>query len=409
MLRTMPTNMSAWPAYFDVYHRCIQKEPPDLAEANAYYQTHRIALDAGAEASWEERKLDAEVSAIQHAMHLFDRDRRAFMAEFQNEPEDSRATADELTAAAVAEKLSGVPRGQAPAEATRVTAFVDVGRILFFIVVAWDERFGGTVADYGTWPRQVRPYFSAADARPSLADAYPRMDDGAAIYSGLKALTTEILGRSYPRHGVAGELRVERALVDAGWGRHTDTVHQFCRASPYAAVLLPSKGHSATASSRPMNEWKRQPGDRVGWNWKVTPVTGGGRLKLAIFDPNAWKTFVHARLRTPFGTPGALGLFGGGEGPLLDGETHRLFADHVTAEYRVETEGRGRKVQEWQPRPGRENHWLDCLTGAAVAASIAGLAWSAAAAAGEQDSDSRPSSKPKTVDFGATFRQRHGR
>ena len=54
-------------------------------------------------------------------------------------------------------------------------------------------------------------------------------------------------------------------------------------------------------------------------------------------------------------------------------DEHRLFAEHLTAEYRVRTEGRGREVDEWKLRPERsDNHWLDCLVGSAVAASMQG-------------------------------------
>ena len=67
------------------------------------------------------------------------------------------------------------------------------------------------------------------------------------------------------------------------------------------------------------------------------------------------------------GDRGCLSLFG--DKPDL----HRLFAEHITAEYRVKTEGRGRTVDEWKLRPeAAENHWLDCLVGCAVAASIQG-------------------------------------
>ncbi len=39
----------------------------------------------------------------------------------------------------------------------------------------------------------------------------------------------------------------------------------------------------------------------------------------------------------------------------------------------MKTEGRGRAVDEWKLRPeATENHWLDCLVGCAVAASIQG-------------------------------------
>ncbi len=37
------------------------------------------------------------------------------------------------------------------------------------------------------------------------------------------------------------------------------------------------------------------------------------------------------------------------------------------------SEGRGRSVDEWRVRPGHaDNHWLDSLVGAAVAASMVG-------------------------------------
>ncbi|MBT6492933.1 MAG: hypothetical protein HOL01_00145, partial [Planctomycetaceae bacterium] len=82
---------------------------------------------------------------------------------------------------------------------------------------------------------------------------------------------------------------------------------------------------------------------------------------------NYWKSFVQSRLAVAMADPGCLSLFG--EKP----EQHRLFAEHITAEYRVKTEGRGRTVDEWKMRPERaDNHWLDCLVGCAVAASIQG-------------------------------------
>jgi hypothetical protein len=50
-----------------------------------------------------------------------------------------------------------------------------------------------------------------------------------------------------------------------------------------------------------------------------------------------------------------------------------LFAEHVTSEMRVRTQGRGREVDEWRLRqPGLDNHWLDGLVGCAVAASMQG-------------------------------------
>jgi len=76
---------------------------------------------------------------------------------------------------------------------------------------------------------------------------------------------------------------------------------------------------------------------------------------------------VHARLAVPVGDKGSLTLWGTKPG------RHRLLADHLTAEYRVRTEGRGRVVDEWKQKPHRpDNHWFDCLVGCAVAASMLG-------------------------------------
>ena len=53
---------------------------------------------------------------------------------------------------------------------------------------------------------------------------------------------------------------------------------------------------------------------------------------------------------------------------------HQLLAEHLVAEYCVPTEGRGRKVDEWKIRlGGSENHWLDCLVGCCVGASVQGV------------------------------------
>ena len=63
----------------------------------------------------------------------------------------------------------------------------------------------------------------------------------------------------------------------------------------------------------------------------------------------------------------------------------------LTAEYRVKTEGRGRKVDEWKMRPdAHDNHWFDCMVGNAVAASMCGCVL-----AGTDTVQARKPAKPK--------------
>lgn len=116
-----------------------------------------------------------------------------------------------------------------------------------------------------------------------------------------------------------------------------------------------------------MADYRRKPGERVGLNWRVPPLNTRRPVRHVVFDTNFWKSFVYARLSARTGDPGALSLFG------RKPERHRLLAEHLTAEHKVTTEGRGRTVEEWKlSAAGRDNHWLDCLVGSAVAASMSG-------------------------------------
>jgi phage terminase large subunit GpA-like protein len=93
--------------------------------------------------------------------------------------------------------------------------------------------------------------------------------------------------------------------------------------------------------------------------------TGASHIEI---DTNYWKSFVHERLRTAMGDAGCLSMFG------RKAVQHRLFAEHLTAEYRVRTEGRGRTVDEWKvPAHRPDNHWFDCVVGCAAAASMQGV------------------------------------
>jgi hypothetical protein len=162
-------------------------------------------------------------------------------------------------------------------------------------------------------------------------------------------------------------MKIGRCLIDANWGHSTNVVYQFCRQSPHASILLPSHGRFVGASSNPFSEYKRRPGDRVGLNWRVPSINGKRAIRHVIYDTNWWKSFTHARLAVAMGDRGCLSIFGD------RAEQHRMFAEQVTAEYFVRTEGRGRTVDEWKARPEQpDNHWLDCLVGCAVGASMQG-------------------------------------
>jgi phage terminase large subunit GpA-like protein len=301
-------------------------------------------------------------------MHLKLQDEAAFWAEYQNEPlPEVQPDENELTADQIAAKLNGLPKGRVPLGCQHLTMFIDVQqKLLFYVICSWAEEFSGAVLEYGAWPDPQRAYFSLRDVTKTLSTVAEGTGLEGAIYAGLQALTERQLSREWQREDGAS-LRIERCLIDANWGTSTDVVYQFCRQSLRAALLLPSHGRFVGASSLPFADYKRRPGDRVGLNWRIPAVMGKRAVRHVSFDTNFWKSFVFARLAVAMADKGSLALFG--QKP----EPHRLFAEHLVAEYRVRTQGRGRTVDEWKPRPGQpDNHWLDCLVGCAVAASILG-------------------------------------
>ena len=367
MVYKFPTNMKLWDEYAELRAESLRTDG-NFQKATEFYLANREAMDAGAEVSWEARFNHDEISALQHAMNLKFQDEAAFMSEYQNDPlpedtqDDTLLSVDEICA-----KVNGLPRGRIPLACDKITMFIDIQKaLLFFVVIAWSDDFTGAVIDYGAWPDQHRREFSLADANPTIQSMFPTAGFEGALYAALTSLTDDYLGREWTREDGA-MLKIERALVDANWGQSTDIVYQFCRQSAHAGVILPSHGRYVGASSKPMTEYRKQPGDRLGFNWMMPNVAGKRAIRHVIYDSNYWKSFVHARLAVALADKGSLTLYGRIPG------VHQLLAEHLTAEYRVKTQGRGRTVDEWKLKPqSHNNHWLDCCAGCAVCASMLG-------------------------------------
>ena len=367
MVYEFPKNMKLWEQYAEIRAEALREEG-NFRRATEFYEAHRAEMDEGAKVSWEARYNHDEISALQHAMDLKFQDEVAFAAEYQNDPLPEDTGGEEiLSIDAICAKINGIPHNKVPLACDRVTLFIDVQKaLLFYVVTAWAENFTGSVLDYGAWPDQHRREFSLADANPTIQSEFPRAGLEGGLYAALTALTDDLLGREWEREDGA-VLKIERALIDANWGTSTELVYQFCRESKFAGVVQPSHGRYVGASSKPMTEYRKQPGDRLGFNWMMPSVAKKRAVRHVIFDSNFWKSFVHARLAVPTGDKGSLTLYGRIPG------VHQLLAEHLTAEYRVKTSGRGRTVDEWKLKPEHhDNHWLDCLAGCAVCGSMLG-------------------------------------
>ena len=368
LLKSMPKDLGAWEKYREVYEQDMLRQPPDFTLSNEYYEKNRKILDAGAEASWPERKKNTEVSAVQHAMHLFFRDELAFWAEYQNDPQATDFS-DEgfLTADEIASKVSGVARGVVPPGCTHVTAAIDVqGEALYWSVSAWQNGFGGQIIDYGTWPDQGVRQFTLRSLKRKLSEEYPGTDTNGAIYSGLIDCIGYLWGKEWPT--VSGDsMRIAHGMVDAGWGDSKTTVYKACRDSAHAASISPSHGRGIKAGQMPIDEWKKEVGEVMGHSWRRRQSKGEG-VRYVLYDTNIWKTLLNRKLAVPMGGFGDLSLY------KASIAHHRQFAEHIKAEPFVRTSGYGRDLIEFKPPvAGRDNHWFDTCVMSAVAASIAGI------------------------------------
>lgn len=365
-MKSFPTDKQLWQQYAERRAEGLRTKQ-GLAAATKFYKEHRAAMDEGAEVYWPERFNPDEISAVQNLMNLLLQDEEAFWSEYQNNPKDLTASEKELTIEEITKKVNGLKRGVVPIYASHLVAFIDVqGALLYYLVLAVADNFTAAIVDAAAFPDQQRVYWSLRDARPTLADV-AKKDDGpeAQIYAGLTGLTAHILGRQWVVEN-GSTMKISKCLIDANWGFSTETVKLFCRQSQHAAVLLPSHGRFFGAAQTPLSQYKPQPGEVIREEWRIGNRESKHNVRSVLYNTNHWKTFAAGRLRTAMGGPGCWSVWG--DKP----ERHRLLAEHLTSEYPVEVEARGRKSDEWHLRPNRENHFWDCLVGAGVAGSIQG-------------------------------------
>jgi phage terminase large subunit GpA-like protein len=227
-------------------------------------------------------------------------------------------------------------RGVVPADATGITVGVDVGGwLLHWTAIAWRPGATPHVIDYGRVevPKEI-------------------MGQEQAVLNALRQMRDDICGEGW------GGRTPALVFVDAGWLQ--DVTLNFCRES--GAAFYATKGCGTGGSRRIV----RQTGSKVvglGDGWEMVNLPDGNR----IIEVNAdhWKTWLHARLKTPMGKPGAFTLF-----HYTD---HMSFGKHLTAERQIQEFAKEKGlVTRWEA-VSRNNHWLDSTALACVAGSAAGM------------------------------------
>ncbi|MCE5280326.1 MAG: terminase gpA endonuclease subunit [Planctomycetaceae bacterium] len=373
LLYSFPASDALWNEYARIRHESLRSDG-DGHESTEFYDAHRQAMDEGAVAAWPARYLASrgEISAIQHAMNLKLDNERAFYAEYQNDPlRPSELRKDLLTVAMVCQKTNGRARSEVPLAATKLTMFIDVhNKLLYYCVCAWGEDYTGYVVDYGTFPEQTERHFALETSKRTLGRAFPGAGPDGAIQAGLEKLVTTYLARDFRRG--AGIMRIDRLVVDMGYkpGLVAAVKHK-----AGGATMMLYKGVGIRAGHKPMSSYRRRPGEIHGHYWYVPSVAKTTEFPHVAADVNYWKTFTHNALAAAAGDPGSLTIFGEASESHSRNIQHELFAQHIAAsETWTETQGHGRFVHEWSLLPSKpDNHWLDCLAGCAVAASMAGI------------------------------------
>lgn len=372
MVRSMPERMDLWQQYAELRADSLRNDGKG-EPALKFYRKNRKAMDSGAEVSWEERKNEGDLSALQTAMNLYFRDQHGFASEYQNEPIDER---DESAFALlppedIGRKRNGLARGVLPSFTEHVTAFIDVQkRNLWWMVCGWGSDFRGAVIDYGCFPDQGdRRYYTKSDITKTLGRKYPGMQYEAQVRAALLELTDWLYSREWIRDGDNAQLDLDRLHIDEAYAPSRDMIHEVCRLRRRSG-MMPARGIGYTVKGTPFGDKKKSRGETVGDHWRIPPIQGKRTVRFVHVDVNHWKTFVHRRLLVATGDPGSIALFGTDRDP---GGLHRMLADHLHAEVPTEVTANERTGIEWTQRPNRPDEDLfDCLVGNAVAASICG-------------------------------------
>lgn len=184
----------------------------------------------------------------------------------------------------------------------------------------------------------------------------------AVIAQGVEFLVNDLAGRAWEVENEVGFLRLDRVFVDARYMHKA--VEAALRRVPSTAAK-PSMGIGVTANTTPINNWPQRDGRKFGDYWfEDRPAKRAART--VTMDVNYWKCQVHDAFRMEVGDTGGLSFWG------KHGETHRMFADHCNAES-VQFVSKKYEANEWESRPGVDNHFFDCIVGCTVAASHVGI------------------------------------
>ncbi len=247
-------------------------------------------------------------------------------------------------------RIQAYPKGIVPPGATLLTCGIDLGKYLaHWVIVAWSEGATGHIVDYGR-----------------LEIASTDLGVEKAILLALREFHEQMKG-GYPVHDSPGKkLPLELMWIDVGY--MTDVVYSFVREHP-GRNILPAVGRGA---AQQRTQWYNRPTSTgsvvfyIGEGFHMNLLASPHQF-LAEVDADHWKSWVHQRLVTPMGQPGAMTLF------AAPPSEHLSFAKHLTAETKTEEYVAGKGVVTKWERVRKNNHWFDALYNACAVGNYGGV------------------------------------
>lgn len=379
-----------------------KEDDPDAREAFRYWRDNQRSIESGCVVSnvySYDKRIHAdgeplELSAIQaYYNNVADRGADAVATEDDNDPPESVGPQGMgLTAEMVASRVSGLDKMQLPANATALTAAIDLGKYrCHWVVAAWWKGAGGCIVDYGV--AEVTGTDTSLDHQASEP----------MIYKALLQWRDELLQKEYV--DAAGQRRtVDSVFVDSG--TFTNAAYEFVRqvGPPFYAAKGVGKYKQKTQSTEKV---------RAGDNMHAARLDASN-LWLFELNTDYWKQWVHERFMTPTFDEsnmlrrGSLSLF------VPPGkQRHSSYAQHVVSEELVTEfkEGKGAKTFWTVHNPN--NHWLDATYYAAAAGRYCGISLLSESEAKVEprhvDAGKPKPSQPRRVQHGASrFRTRPG-
>ena len=241
-------------------------------------------------------------------------------------------------------------RGVVPAGAEFVTAGLDLGKTkCHYVVLAWFPGARCHVVDYGV----LEVLHETLGVERGLADVMMRFD--------------EIAGAGWIDEG-AKPVQPTWVFVDSGW--ETETVYSFCRREDLElrGRWMPVKGFGALQRAGHYVSPRKKNSDvrSIGNGWHIVRVKAK-RIRTVMLNSDEWKAWVHKRLATPVGEPGALTFY-----ETANPFGHERISKHLLAE---------KVTKAYDPKRGwytklesvrKDNHYLDATYIACAAGNVAG-------------------------------------